>query len=147
MAWVENGHPISTPLLCAGLPTTRPGCREPHPAWLWMPPGMGNPQPPWATCSSAAEAVNKFNNYVVDINIYHKKNKGIETAVPPFALPLPSVWGWCSQEYLWKMSGFWLAIIKAWAEHIGMCSKVSSRTFAELWLLKQCNIPQRKVLC
>jgi len=58
-----------------------------------MPPGMGNPQPPWATCSSAAEAVNKFNNYVVDINIYHKKNKGIETAVPPFGLPLPSVWG------------------------------------------------------
>jgi len=27
---------------------------EPHPAWPWMPPGMGHPQPPWATCSSAS---------------------------------------------------------------------------------------------
>ena len=56
MAWVEkdsNDHQFSTPLLCAGSPTTRPGCPEPHPAWLWMPPGMGHPQPPWATCSSA----------------------------------------------------------------------------------------------
>ena len=29
MAWVEkdhNDHRVSTPLLCAGLPTTRPGC-------------------------------------------------------------------------------------------------------------------------
>jgi len=42
------------PLLCAGSPTTRPGCPEPHPAWPWMPPGMGHPQPPWATCSSAS---------------------------------------------------------------------------------------------
>jgi len=25
--------------------------QEPHPAWPWMPPGMGHPQPPWATCS------------------------------------------------------------------------------------------------
>ena len=44
MAWVEkdhNDHLISTPLLCAGPPTTRPGCPEPHPAWPWMPPGMG----------------------------------------------------------------------------------------------------------
>jgi len=34
MAWVEkdrNDHLVSTPLLCAGLPTTRPGCLEPHP--------------------------------------------------------------------------------------------------------------------
>jgi len=48
MAWVEKGHNdhvISTPLLCAGLPTTRPGCPEPHPAWPWMPPRMGHPQP------------------------------------------------------------------------------------------------------
>ena len=55
MAWVEkdhNDHPVSTPLLCAGSPTTRPGCPEPHPAWPWMPPEMGHPQPPWATCSS-----------------------------------------------------------------------------------------------
>jgi len=37
MAWVEkdhNDHPVSTPLLCAGSPTTRQGCPEPHPAWL-----------------------------------------------------------------------------------------------------------------
>ena len=35
MAWVEknhNDHLVSTPLLCAELPTTRPGCPEPHPA-------------------------------------------------------------------------------------------------------------------
>uniref|UniRef100_A0A8V1A5J1 diphosphoinositol-polyphosphate diphosphatase n=3 Tax=Neognathae TaxID=8825 RepID=A0A8V1A5J1_CHICK len=37
MAWVEkdhNDHLISTPLLCAESPTTRPGCPEPHPAWI-----------------------------------------------------------------------------------------------------------------
>ena len=50
MAWVEkdrNDHRVSTPLLCAGSPTSRPGCPEPHPAWPWMPPGMGHPQPLW----------------------------------------------------------------------------------------------------
>jgi len=50
MAWVEkdhNDHLVSTPLLCAGSPTISP-------AWPWMPPGMGHPQPPWATCSSAS---------------------------------------------------------------------------------------------
>jgi len=31
----------SNPLLCAGSPNTSPGCPEPHPAWPWMPPGMG----------------------------------------------------------------------------------------------------------
>ena len=34
MAWVEkddNDHRVSTPLLCAGLPITRPGYPEPHP--------------------------------------------------------------------------------------------------------------------
>jgi len=44
MAWVEknhNDHRVSTPLPWAGLPTTRPGCPEPHPAWPSMPPGMG----------------------------------------------------------------------------------------------------------
>jgi len=41
----------SNPLLCAGSPTSSPGCPEPHPAWPWMPAGMGHPQPPWATCS------------------------------------------------------------------------------------------------
>jgi len=57
MTWVEkdhNDHWVSTPLLCAGSPTTRLGCPEPHPAWPWMPPGMGHPQPPWATWSSAS---------------------------------------------------------------------------------------------
>jgi len=45
MAWVEkdhNDHLVSTPLLC-GSSATRPGCPEPHPAWPWMPPGMGHP--------------------------------------------------------------------------------------------------------
>ena len=44
MSWVEkdhNDHWVSTPLLCAGSPTTRPGCPEPHLAWPWMPPGWG----------------------------------------------------------------------------------------------------------
>ena len=52
MAWAEKDlkdHLASTPLQWAGLPTTRSGCPEPHPAWPWMPPGMGHPQPPWAT--------------------------------------------------------------------------------------------------
>jgi len=45
MAWVEkdhNDHLVSTPLLCAGLPATRPGCPELRPAWPRMPPGMGH---------------------------------------------------------------------------------------------------------
>ena len=42
----------SNPLLCAGSPTSRPGCPEPHPVWPWMPAGMGHPQPLWAACSS-----------------------------------------------------------------------------------------------
>jgi len=51
MAWVEkdhNDHPVSNPLLCTGSPTSRPGCPEPHPAWPWMPPGMGHlPDDQW----------------------------------------------------------------------------------------------------
>jgi len=38
MAWGEkdhNDHRVSTPLLCAGFPTTRPGCTEPHLVWPW----------------------------------------------------------------------------------------------------------------
>ena len=34
----------SNPLLCAGSPTSSPGCPEPRPAWPRMPPGMGHPQ-------------------------------------------------------------------------------------------------------
>ena len=41
----------SNPVLCAGSPTSSPGCPEPHPDWPWMRAGMGHPQPPWATCS------------------------------------------------------------------------------------------------
>jgi len=57
MAWGEKDHDahlISNPLLYAGLPISRPDCPEPHPAWPWMPAGMGHPQPPWATCSSVS---------------------------------------------------------------------------------------------
>jgi len=51
MAWIEKDledHLVSTPLLCAGLPTTRPGCPEPHPAWIPSRDGasrtsLGNP--------------------------------------------------------------------------------------------------------
>ena len=46
MAWVaKDHHLISTPLPWAGLPTTRPGCPEPHPALPWLPPGIGHLQP------------------------------------------------------------------------------------------------------
>jgi len=43
MAWVEKDHndQVSTTLLCAGSPNTRPGCPEPHPAWPQMPPATG----------------------------------------------------------------------------------------------------------
>lgn len=58
MAWVEKKHSdrgVSSPLLRAGSPTTRrPGCPAPHPAWARKPAGMGPPQPPWASCSSAS---------------------------------------------------------------------------------------------
>jgi len=57
MAWDEkdhNDHLVSNPLLCAGSPTTRQGCPEPHRAWPWMHPGTGHPQPPWAICSSVS---------------------------------------------------------------------------------------------
>ena len=40
MVWVEKhlkDHLVSTPLQCAGSPTTRPGCPEPHPAWVAKP--------------------------------------------------------------------------------------------------------------
>jgi len=50
----HNNHLVSNRLLCARSPTIGPGCPEPHPAWPWMPPGMGHPQPPWATCSSVS---------------------------------------------------------------------------------------------
>jgi len=46
MARVEkdhNDHLISTPLLCAGSPTSRSGCSEPHPAWPCLHPEMGHP--------------------------------------------------------------------------------------------------------
>jgi len=49
---------VSTSLLCAGSPTSRPGCPEPRPAWPWVPPGMGHPQPPWAPCSSVSPPCN-----------------------------------------------------------------------------------------
>jgi len=38
MAWVDkdhNDHLVSSPLLHTGSPTSRPGCPEPHPAWIW----------------------------------------------------------------------------------------------------------------
>ena len=43
-------------LISWNMPTTSPGCPEPHTAWARMLPGMGQPQPPWATCSSASPA-------------------------------------------------------------------------------------------
>ena len=42
------------PPLYAVLPTTRPGCPEPHPAWPWMHTRTGHPEPPRATCSSVS---------------------------------------------------------------------------------------------
>ena len=48
----------SNPLLCAGSPTSRPGCPEPHPAWPWIPAGMGHPQLPWAPKEAGAVGQN-----------------------------------------------------------------------------------------
>jgi len=31
---------------------SRAGCPWPHPFWSWAPPGMGHPQPLWATCTN-----------------------------------------------------------------------------------------------
>jgi len=49
MAWVEKDHndQVSTTLLCAGSPNTRPGCPEPHPAWPQMPPATGKEMGCW----------------------------------------------------------------------------------------------------
>jgi len=44
----------SNPLLCAGSPTSRPGCPEPHPAWPWMPPVLATAPFPGLQCSTAA---------------------------------------------------------------------------------------------
>jgi len=55
--WPEkdhNAHLVSTSLLCAGPPTSRPGCPEPHPAWPWMPHPWRHSQPPWSACSSVS---------------------------------------------------------------------------------------------
>ena len=73
MAWVEKDHSdhgVPTPLLCTGPPTTRAGCPEPHPARPSMPPGMGHPQPPWATCSSVSLSV-CFLYYVESLIVIH----------------------------------------------------------------------------
>ena len=85
MAWVEkdhNDHPVSTPLLCAGSPTTRPGCPEPHPAWPWMPPGMGHLQPPWATCSSVSPPSVWKNFLLIFSYIMYKLNQQLNRNIP-----------------------------------------------------------------
>jgi len=58
----------SNPLLCAGSPTSSPGCPEPHPAWPRMPPGMGHPQPPWATCSCVSP-LSGWKNFLLISNL------------------------------------------------------------------------------
>jgi len=55
-----KGPQWSSSLLRAGSPTTRPGCPEPHQTWLWVPVGMGHPQPPWATFSQFISSVSLF---------------------------------------------------------------------------------------
>jgi len=92
MAWVEkdyNDHQVSTPLLCAGSPTTRPGCPEPHPDWPWMPPGIGLPQPPWAShpnmsqqCTQVTKKADGVLSYVR--NSVARRTKGFS----------PCVWLW-----------------------------------------------------
>ena len=37
----------SNPLLQAGIPPSRPGCSQPHPAWPCVLPGRGHSQPHW----------------------------------------------------------------------------------------------------
>jgi len=94
MAWVEKDlkdHWVSTPLLCAELPTTRPGCPNPYPAWSWMPSGMGHPQPPWATCSNKHKCVTcEFSNGMYRIAIKNLVTSLYQTFVRPL-LPERSI--------------------------------------------------------
>jgi len=41
----HSDHVVSNPLLCAGSPTTRQGCPEPHPAWMSSSFGSSGKQP------------------------------------------------------------------------------------------------------
>ena len=91
------------------MPTTRPGCPEPHPAWPWRPPGMGHPQPPWATCSSDIEAecfVKYSKSAEVSISgsstaMYVKESSG------QTSLPYPRAWlMWLAQHY--RIKACWL---------------------------------------
>jgi len=112
MAWVEkdhNDHWVSTPLLCAGSPTTRPGCPEPHPAWPWMPPWMGHPQPPWATCSSVSPpSVRKIYLLISNLNL-----PCLSLRPFPLVLSLSTLVNSCSPSCLYAPFKYWKAAMRS----------------------------------
>ena len=87
-AWVakdRNAHQLQ-PLLCAGSPTSSPGCPEPHPAWPGMPAGMGHPhllgQPVQCVTTLWVENFLLISN----LNLSHLRFKPF-----PFVLSLPTL--------------------------------------------------------
>jgi len=103
MVWVEkdhNDHRVSTPLLCAGLLITRPGCPEPHPAWPWMPPGMGQP---WATCSSVSPP-SVWKKLLPNIQPKSPLSHGAESSHWKMLLDLLGlVWQRSPKRVIWKI--------------------------------------------
>lgn len=72
MTWVGRDlrdHLIPTPLLWAGLPTSRWDCTGSHPAWLCTPPVMGHSQLLWWTCSKLSTLWVK--NFFLTSNLNH----------------------------------------------------------------------------
>lgn len=80
---------IPTPLPRTGTPPTRPGGPRPYPAWPGALPGLGHPQPPWATCSSACFNCEIYKN--VNTGIFTVKSWNlVKGAVLPPASQLPT---------------------------------------------------------
>jgi len=63
MAWVEkdhNAHPVPTPCYVQGRQPADQAAQSHIQPGLVMPPGMGHPQPPWATCSVRHHPLGEF---------------------------------------------------------------------------------------
>ena len=104
----------SNPLLCSGSPTSRPGCPEPHPAWPWMHPEMGHPQPPWAICSS--EQVDQNPKWIYKIHFvdsFFSKNCCFQIAGK-------------NRKARWLPAQFWcsLPFLSPWSYSQGTCREL-----------------------
>jgi len=116
MAWVEkdhNGHLVSTFLMCAGLPTTRPGCPGQHLAWLWMLPERGHPQPPWQPVPSVSPpchtTVNDFF-LISSLNLLSSSLKPFELSDPCRFLPTHDILWFCDcLAQVGELGPYWLA--------------------------------------